>query len=128
MYQKGLDLSQQAFELEKEPNSEKKENLSKTSQGLSRVKELVENRIEEIKNTKNEEISKEKISEIRGNLNTTFEPNAQLYYWLPDGVQLVIIEVIFSSQIGKYFWFWKTVLRIYRKKRGMLFADSALLN
>ncbi|CAK5075292.1 unnamed protein product [Meloidogyne enterolobii] len=92
MYQKGLDLSQQAFELEKEPNSEKKENLSKTSQGLSRVKELVENRIEEIKNTKNEEISKEKISEIRGNLNTTFEPNAQLYYWLPDGVQLVIIE------------------------------------
>uniref|UniRef100_A0A915MQ87 MIT domain-containing protein n=1 Tax=Meloidogyne javanica TaxID=6303 RepID=A0A915MQ87_MELJA len=92
MYQKGLDLSQQAFELEKEPNSEKKENLSKTSQGLSRVKELVQQRIEEIKNTKNEEISKEKISEIRGNLNTTFEPNAQLYYWLPDGVQLVIIE------------------------------------
>ncbi|CAK5049943.1 unnamed protein product [Meloidogyne enterolobii] len=92
MYQKGLDLSQQAFELEKGSNSEKKENLSKTSQGLSRVKELVENRIEEIKNTKNEEISKEKISEIRGNLNTTFEPNAQLYYWLPDGVQLVIIE------------------------------------
>ncbi|KAL7071838.1 hypothetical protein ACQ4LE_008836 [Meloidogyne hapla] len=93
MYQKGLELSQQAIELESGQGVEKKENLSKTSQGLLRIKELVENRIDEIKNTKvGNSITKEKVSEIRGNLNTTFEPNAQLYYWLPDGVQLVIIE------------------------------------
>ena len=101
MYQKGLELAEQAFEIESGPNFSEKDNLSKTFQGLFRIKELVELRIEEIKNTKLNEkdgkISTEKIEEMRGHLITAFEPNAQLFYWLPEGIQLVVIEVFLDK-------------------------------
>jgi len=101
MYERGMEIGDQALKMDQKSSG----NLRN---GFVNVRKLVEERIANIKNKididqgvwelirKNYFLNFKKIDEIRCKLDSTGElsaGDAELFYWLPDGVQLVIIEV-----------------------------------
>ena len=84
MYERGLEMSDKALEMDKAEAG----NLRK---GLIRVNKLVKERLVNIGN----KVDQRDIDEIRGRLDSIGDSkssDAELYYWLPDGIQLVVIE------------------------------------
>uniref|UniRef100_A0A183BJ45 Diguanylate cyclase n=1 Tax=Globodera pallida TaxID=36090 RepID=A0A183BJ45_GLOPA len=91
MYERGLELGDQALRLDTGRRSGLRN-------GLERVRVLVEERVATIRDNLHHADSRKAVETIRNSLLAASEDtaaattDAELFFWLPDGVQLVVIE------------------------------------
>ncbi|KAL3103726.1 hypothetical protein niasHS_001328 [Heterodera schachtii] len=91
MYERGLELGDKALQLDTERRSGLRN-------GLERVRGMVADRIDTIRSKAPHVDSRQAVENIRHSLVTASDDtagsttDAELFYWLPDGVQLVVIE------------------------------------
>lgn len=86
MYSHGLDLVDKA-------NKMKNANKSNLYPGIIETQKRICERVEEIKSKARNDISSSRVKNIRDTFDAAgATEDAELIYWLPDGVQLVIIE------------------------------------
>uniref|UniRef100_A0A914IGE2 Senescence domain-containing protein n=1 Tax=Globodera rostochiensis TaxID=31243 RepID=A0A914IGE2_GLORO len=91
MYERGLELGDQALRLDTGRRSGLRN-------GLERVRVLVEERVATIRDNLHHADSRKAVETIRNSLVAASEDtaaattDAELFFWLPDGVQLVVIE------------------------------------
>jgi Zn-dependent metalloprotease len=85
MYEKGIAIVDEATKVHKSEKSPLYENIVET-------KKKVEQRLNDIKSGKTSKNEKAVVESLRQEIAHSAADDADLLYWLPEGVQLVVIE------------------------------------